>query len=784
METRAHNEDGLLRTTGLLPEMRVGGKVVTDPSSFPALTRTMLARRIAAAPGLGQRAASTIALKYSNALYQAALNKSPQTLSKVHAELATVSSTIAQDASLNSFITNPTLSANERKAGLGVLYSRLDAALPKKEPVSDITKNLLGVLSENGRLAETPGVIEGFNELVEKYRGELTVVVTSAATLPRDVLSRLETALKQSQAGQTAKLLKVTNKVNPSILGGIVVDFGDKTIDLSVQSRVTKFNSALQQATRVSSGMGVECPICGKSVVDEINSHIDRCLSAPKPSTAQKRPQPQNVAPIFNVKRKWADEPSSSPPVDVSTRVHTPSSSPVVLSNTEPPPKRARNKAAHAPWAEKLRPSSFAEVVGQRAVVELFARGFSGSAIFWGPSGCGKTTIARLVATTSNAVFKELSATVAGVNDIKTIVDGAKSTLALTGRRTILFLDEIHRFNKGQQVRCEVLAGLFFTNLSDIFLPYLEQGAIQLIGATTENPSFKLNGALLSRCRVFALQRLIEADIETVITNALAQLSSDDSGQYTSRRSSLSDRCISSIVALSAGDARTALSLLELSVNAPQDMDDSALQALMRNSVVTNYDRSEDHYDMISALHKSIRGSQPNAALYWLARMLAGGEDPLYLARRLIVVSSEDVGLADNQALPLAIATLQACQHIGMPECKINLAHLVAYLSEAPKSTRAYEAYSRAEQAVAVDPTIPVPLSMRNAPTSLMKELGYGKTYRYNPEYAHPVTNVYLPSALENAEFLRQPGDTRDKTWDEDALKEWEARNGVPWEGR
>ncbi|KAF7298273.1 p-loop containing nucleoside triphosphate hydrolase protein [Mycena chlorophos] len=758
----------------------------------------MLARRIAAAPGLGQRAASTIALKYSNALYQAALNKSPQTLSKVHAELATVSSTIAQDASLNSFITNPTLSANERKAGLGVLYSRLDAALPKKEPVSDITKNLLGVLSENGRLAETPGVIEGFNELVEKYRGELTVVVTSAATLPRDVLSRLETALKQSQAGQTAKLLKVTNKVNPSILGGIVVDFGDKTIDLSVQSRVTKFNSALQRmllhcvscillwfnrgrlevvedeeecsrnsdhvTTRVflrwllsgklvcgfKVGIHGRSPICGKSVVDEINSHIDRCLSAP---TAQKRPQPQNVAPIFNMKRKWADEPSSSPPVDSSTRVHTPSSSPVVLSNTEPPPKRARNKAAHAPWAEKLRPSSFAEPsFGDRAgefhdvqpLRHLFV------------DRCGKTTIARLVATTSNAVFKELSATVAGVNDIKTIVDGAKSTLALTGRRTILFLDEIHRFNKGQQ----------------------------LIGATTENPSFKLNGALLSRCRVFALQRLVEADIETIITSALAQLSSDDSGQHTSLRSSLSDKCMSSIVALSAGDARTALSLLELSVNAPQDMDDSALQALMRNSVVTNYDRSEDHYDMISALHKSIRGSQPNAALYWLARMLAGGEDPLYLARRLIVVSSEDVGLADNQALPLAIATLQACQHIGMPECKINLAHLVAYLSEAPKSTRAYEAYSRAEQAVAVDPTIPVPLSMRNAPTSLMKELGYGKTYRYNPEYAHPVTNVYLPSALENAEFLRQPGDKRDKTWDEDALKEWEARNGVPWEGR
>ncbi|KAF7376053.1 p-loop containing nucleoside triphosphate hydrolase protein [Mycena sanguinolenta] len=209
----------------------------------------MLARKVASlAPGLGQRAASAIALKYSSAVYGAALAKSPAVLNKVHAELATVSSTIAGDAELNTFIHNPTLSANERNAGLTTLYSRLEAAAPKKEPVSEITKNLLGVLSENGRLAETQGVIEGFNELVEKYRGELTVVVTSAAPLPKDVLSRLETALKQSQAGQKAKVLKVTNKVNPTVLGGLVVDFGDKTIDLSVQSRVTKLNSVMQQS--------------------------------------------------------------------------------------------------------------------------------------------------------------------------------------------------------------------------------------------------------------------------------------------------------------------------------------------------------------------------------------------------------------------------------------------------------------------------------------------------------------------------------------------------------
>ncbi|KAK7057258.1 p-loop containing nucleoside triphosphate hydrolase protein [Favolaschia claudopus] len=209
----------------------------------------MLARKATASlPALGQRAASAIALKYSNAVYGAALAKSPTVLNKVHSELATVASTIAGDAELNGFVNNPTLSANDRKAGLSTLYSRLEAAAPKKEPVSEITKNLLGVLSENGRLAETQGVIEGFNELVEKYRGELTVVVTSAAPLPKDVLSRLESALKQSQAGQKAKVLKVTNKVNPTVLGGLVVDFGDKTIDLSVHSRVTKLNAVMQQS--------------------------------------------------------------------------------------------------------------------------------------------------------------------------------------------------------------------------------------------------------------------------------------------------------------------------------------------------------------------------------------------------------------------------------------------------------------------------------------------------------------------------------------------------------
>ncbi|KAF7315353.1 p-loop containing nucleoside triphosphate hydrolase protein [Mycena indigotica] len=514
--------------------------------------------------------------------------------------------------------------------------------------------------------------------------------------------------------------------------------------------------------------MAVNCPICGQNVSVDINTHIDGCLSnsESKPIVSTKSTSSQTkVAPIFNFKRKHAGQdssPSSSPSSPYEGKQEIGKN-----AELERPVKRSK-PSPDLPLAERLRPSTLSQVIGQPLLVDLFTRGFSGSAIFWGPSGCGKTTIARLVAAQSNSAFKELSATLAGINDVKAVVETAKSTFALSGRRTLLFLDEIHRFNKGQQ---------------DIFLPYLERGAIQLIGATTENPSFKLNGALLSRCRVFALKRLEEPDIKTILSDAVARLSTDDT---TSPNVVLPDKVVASIVSLCGGDARVALSLLEIALQSPSDLDEQGLLALLRQSVVTSFDPSEDHYDMISALHKSIRGSQPNAALYWLARMLKGGEDPLFIARRLIVCSSEDIGLADNHALPLATATLQACQHIGMPECRINLAHLVTYLSEAPKSTRTYEAYKRAEEAVAVDPTLPVPLSMRNAPTTLMKDLGYGQSYRYNPEYAHPVPNTYLPAQFEDSEFLRKVGDNRDKLWDEAALVAWEKQNldGQPWEGR
>ncbi|KAF7969713.1 hypothetical protein HWV62_26112, partial [Athelia sp. TMB] len=323
----------------------------------------------------------------------------------------------------------------------------------------------------------------------------------------------------------------------------------------------------------------------------------------------------------------------------------------------------------------------------------------------------------------------------------------------------------------------------------------------QLIGATTENPSFKLTGALLSRCRVFVLERLSDDEIREVIGRAVKRLdkarpsadtssipgsSQSEQSQSSSQSEApphpssedtaspavahLTPKIMTSLVSLAVGDARTALSLLELVLVAPEDSNEETLLSSLRHSVSTSYDRTgESHYDMISALHKSVRGSQGSAAMYWLARMLAGGEDPMYIVRRMIVCASEDIGLADNHALPLAIATMQAC----MPECRINLAHLVSYLSEAPKSTRAYEALARAEAAAKLDLTAPVPLQMRNAPTGLMKNLGYGRDYAYNPEYArsrHPVHNEYLPPRFKTEVFLREEGDMTGKLWDEDAL--------------
>ncbi|QRW21807.1 ATPase [Rhizoctonia solani] len=561
----------------------------------------------------------------------------------------------------------------------------------------------------------------------------------------------------------------------------------------------------------------VICVECSASVAEDlIDKHVrSGCKTGvdTKPNTPKSKPAPSqakpsahkenssSLAPIFKSKRTASSPPP--PQTDGPERDNEPPT---------PTPKRAKTSKQHltdaAPLAERMRPKSLDELVGQEHLVGkgsllrgLMESGTTGSMILWGPPGSGKTTIARMLASHTDATFTELSATSSGTADVRAIFEAAKAGLKLSGRRTMLFMDEIQRFNKAQQ---------------DIFLPYVENGWIQLVGATTENPSFKLNGALLSRCRVFVLEKLTDEQIETILKQALYRLeptiphatlpqipNSPPSSSNSTAASpdpnetstitwpshpQATPRILASISSLAAGDARTALSLLELVLSAPLTIDEEKLLESLRRSVSSRYDRSgDDRYDMISALHKSIRGSDGSAAMYWLARMLTAGEDPLYIARRLIVVASEDVGLADNSALPLAIATYSACQTIGMPECRINLAHCVAFLAEAPKSTRSYEAYKKVAEEAAQDSTIPVPMNIRNAPTGLMKELGYGEGYLYNPAFAYASCAQRIPPDRVSRPCVPPPaGDTSEKIWDERLLMKWEMRGngGKEWEGR
>ena len=402
--------------------------------------------------------------------------------------------------------------------------------------------------------------------------------------------------------------------------------------------------------------------------------------------------------------------------------------------------------AVPQPLAARLRPQNLEEFVGQthllgegKVLRRLIENDQISSMIFWGPPGVGKTTLARIIANSTRSEFIDFSAVTSGIKEIRTVMQQAEENRRF-GERTIVFVDEIHRFNKAQQ---------------DAFLPFVEKGSIILIGATTENPSFEVNSALLSRCKVFVLQPLATDDLVTLLKRALR-----DPRGFGTQNISMPEDVLDLIANFANGDARTALSTLEMVVlNGDADGDTVSVsreileQCISKKSLL--YDKGgEEKYNLISALHKSMRNSDPDAAVYWLARMLEAGEDPLYVARRITRFASEDVGLADPRALEMAVAAYQACHFIGMPECTVHLTQAVVYLSLAPKSNALYTAYNAARRDALSQMAEPVPLVLRNAPTRLMKELDYGKGYQYAHDAEDRLTAMQcLPDSLADRTY-------------------------------
>lgn len=400
------------------------------------------------------------------------------------------------------------------------------------------------------------------------------------------------------------------------------------------------------------------------------------------------------------------------------------------------------------PLAARLRPRSLEEFAGQTHLLgpgkilrRLIESDRISSMIFWGPPGVGKTTLARIIANHTRASFIDFSAVTSGIKEIRAVMQRAEDNRRF-GDKTIVFVDEIHRFNKAQQ---------------DAFLPFVEKGSIILIGATTENPSFEVNGALLSRCKVFVLQALKPEELTALLSRAL-----HDPRGFGHQTVHIAPDMLELIANFANGDARSALTTLEMVVlngdtneNGITVTPETLEQCISKKSLL--YDKTgEEHYNLISALHKSMRNSDPDAAVYWLARMLEAGEDPLYIARRVTRFASEDVGLADPKALELAVAAYQACHFIGMPECSVHLTQAVVYLSLAPKSNALYAAYETAKKDALSQLAEPVPLVIRNAPTRLMKELDYGKGYQYAHDTADKLTNMQcLPDSLLGREYYR-----------------------------
>ncbi len=398
------------------------------------------------------------------------------------------------------------------------------------------------------------------------------------------------------------------------------------------------------------------------------------------------------------------------------------------------------------PLAARLRPETLDEYVGQahllgkdKVLRKIIESDNISSMIFWGPPGVGKTTLARIIAKKTKAEFIDFSAVTGGIKEIRSIMQQAETNRRY-GEKTILFVDEIHRFNKAQQ---------------DAFLPFVEKGSIILIGATTENPSFEINGALLSRCRVFVLKPLTEIDIVTLLKRAISDIRG-----FGSQNVNIDDELLTVIAGFANGDARTALSTLEMVVlngevynNQITVTKETVEQCTSKKSLL--YDKNgEEHYNLISALHKSMRNSDPDAAVYWLARMLEAGEDPLYIARRVTRFAAEDIGLADPKAMEIAVTAYQACHFIGMPECSVHLTEAVVYMSVTPKSNAIYMAYEKAKKDALTQLAEPVPKVIRNGVTKLMRELDYGKGYQYAHDTEDKITDMQcLPDSLLGREY-------------------------------
>ncbi|MFH0892247.1 MAG: replication-associated recombination protein A [Candidatus Falkowbacteria bacterium] len=399
-------------------------------------------------------------------------------------------------------------------------------------------------------------------------------------------------------------------------------------------------------------------------------------------------------------------------------------------------------KTKYAPLADRMRPEKLEDFLGQEEVVgagKMLRRAIEAdqlpSMIFWGPPGTGKTTLASIIAKQTSAEFLRISAVTSGMKELRQIISESRAN-RIEDKKTVLFIDEIHRWNKSQQ---------------DALLPHVESGLLTLIGATTENPSFEVRGALLSRCRVFVLERLNETHIAAIVKKAIG----DKERGLGRLNVKMGENEIKLLSGMANGDARTALNILEYASGLGEEITAEVIKEAFQKSHLLYDKDGEEHYNIISALHKSMRGSDADAALYWLARMLEAGEDPLYVARRLVRFASEDIGLANSRALEQAVSAYNACHFMGMPECNVVLAQAVVYMAKCRKSNDLYIAYGKAARDVKEHGNLPVPIHIRNAPTKLMKELGYGKDYKYSPDHGYGEKQEYLPEKIKGRKYLR-----------------------------